>query len=227
MNIPFIIIAFFVFKWRYTLKIFIASAMYTGIFRLLSFLPVATDDDFVACIFGGVLYAVGSVFIMYARTSAGGTDLVARLLLKKFKHLSLGKMFLIVDGTTVIFAIIVFRNIEAGVYAIAAIYVCSYVTDKILGGFDTADICYIITKLDPAPLGAIIMEEFKVGITKQTAEGMYEGSEKHVLMIVVRPKEIHRLKKIVVDYDPDAFVVVAWANEVRGGGFDNISETFK
>jgi uncharacterized membrane-anchored protein YitT (DUF2179 family) len=227
MNIPFVIVSFFVFKWKYTIKIFISIAMYTGVFRLLSFLPVATNDKFVACIFGGVLYAVGSVLIMYARTSAGGTDLVARLLLRKFKRFSLGRMFLAVDGTTVIFAIFVYRNLEAGVYAIAAIYVCSYVTDRILSGFDTADICYIITQLDPAPIGNAIMREFKIGVTKQKAEGMYGGAEKHVLMVVVRPKEIHRLKKLIVDYDPDAFVVIAWANEVRGGGFGNVSEMFK
>jgi uncharacterized membrane-anchored protein YitT (DUF2179 family) len=227
MNIPFLIVSFFVFKWKYTLKIVLSLVIYASLFRVFSFLPVATTEKFVAGIFGGVLYACGAVLIMYARTSFGGTDLVARLLLKKFKHLSLGKMFLIVDGTTVIFAVFVYRNIESGVYAITAIFVCSYVTDRIINGFDTADICYIITNLDPAPLGTVIMDEFKVGITRQKAEGMFGGNVKHVLMVVVRPRDIHDLKKMVVDYDPEAFVVVAHANEVRGGGFNNMSEIFR
>ncbi|MDR0425305.1 MAG: YitT family protein, partial [Clostridiales Family XIII bacterium] len=134
MNIPLIIISFFVFDWKYTLKILLSILVYAGLFQLVETFPLATTDRFAACVFGGVLYAVGAVFVLYARTSAGGTDLVARLLLRKFKHLSLGKMFLCVDGCVVIFAIIVYRNIESGVYAIAAIFVCSFLTDHIISG---------------------------------------------------------------------------------------------
>ncbi|MDR1136646.1 MAG: YitT family protein [Clostridiales Family XIII bacterium] len=227
MNIPLIIVSFFVFGWKYSLKILLAITTYAGLFQLVHTLPLATDDRFAACIFGGVLYAIGAVFILYARTSAGGTDLVARLLLRKFKHLSLGKMFLCVDGCVVIFAVIVYRNIESGVYAIAAIFVCSFLTDHIISGFDNADICYIVTVLDPMPMSKAIMEELEVGVTQQDATGMYSGETKHMLMVVVRPREIHHLKRIVTDHDPNAFVVIAWANEVRGGGFDNMSEIFK
>lgn len=221
MNIPLVLVSFKVFGLSYTIKIFVCNVIYTLLDWIIAPIPVVTHDRFAAAVFGGVLYALGSVFIINGKTSGGGSDLLARLLLTKFRNLSLGKMFLLVDGAVVIFAILVYRDIESGVYAITAIAVCSYLTDQIVSGFNVADICYIVTNLDPGPMGAEIMEKMEVGVTLQRGEGMYAKTPRNVLMVVVRPKEIHRLKEIVVAHDPDAFVVVAWASEVMGGGFRN------
>ena len=58
-------------------------------------------------------------------------------------------------------------------------------------------------------------------MTCQRAVGMYERSDKNVLMVVVKPKEMYKLKDIIAEYDPSAFVAVAYANEVQGGGFQS------
>ena len=103
MNVPFLIWAIFLKGWKYALITSTASFVYSMLLNLLSFLPTVTDNHLLASLFGGLLYAFGAVCILKADASVGGTDLVSRLLVTKFRHISLGKMFICVDGFTVLF----------------------------------------------------------------------------------------------------------------------------
>ncbi|UQZ88964.1 hypothetical protein C4J81_07045 [Deltaproteobacteria bacterium Smac51] len=224
MNCPLIVIAIIVMGWRYCVKTIISMVIYTLALNMTEFMTVVTHDKFAASVFGGIIYGIGAFLILKAKASAGGTDLVSRLLLRRFKHISLGRMFLFIDGFCVLFAIIVYGDPEAGVYALTAIMVFSYVTDRIVSGFNVADLCYIITSEPPEEMCRAIMEILHVGVTHQEGVGMYAKTQRHVLMVVVRPREIQRLKHIIQQHDPKAFLVVAWANEVMGGGFKVMSD---
>ncbi len=219
MTMPFLLIAAFTKGIKFTLITMSASLVYSVIVDMLTFLPTITNNLLLASLFGGVLYSLGAVCMLNARASTGGTDLVSKLLLLKFRHLSLGKMYLIVDGLSILVAMIVFNDIEIGLYGILAIYICAVFTDKFITGFNTANICYIITKKEPQDMANYIMLKVNRGVTWQKAVGMYEMTEKNLLMVVVKPKEMYKLKDIIVEYDPTSFVVVAHANEVMGSGF--------
>lgn len=222
MNLPFLFCAFFIKGKRYTLKTLMGSAIYAVLLDGISFLPTVTYNKLVAAVFGGLLYGVGAVLLLKSEASGGGTDLVARLLKTKFPTVSLGKLFLAVDGSVVIFAMIMFRDIEAGLYAIITIYVESIVNDRILQGFDRASMCYIITDNDPSALYRAISRELGRSVTLQHGTGMYQGSERNILMTVLRPRETWTLKQIVGTLDPSAFVVMANATEVLGRGFKGV-----
>lgn len=224
MNLPFLAIAYVVKGKRYTLRTLLGSAIYSALLEAISFLPTVTHNKLVAAVFGGLLYGVGAVMILKSEASGGGTDLVARLLKTKFPQLSLGKLFIMVDGSVVLFAMVMFKDIEAGLYALITIYVCSIVNDRILQGFDRASMCYIITDNDPAILYHAISEELGRSVTLQHGVGMYAGSERNILMTVLRPRETWILKSIVAEYDPGAFVVMANATEVVGRGFKTVWE---
>jgi len=224
LNCPLILLSTRFMGWRYAIKTMLAMTCFSMGLNALSFIPVATSDRFAASVFGGIFYALGAVSLLYAKASVGGTDLVCRLLLRRFKHLSLGKMFLMIDGFCVITAVIVFGDLEPGVYALTAISVFSYATDRIISGFNVADICYVITSRPPEEISQDIMRELHVGVTLLEGVGMYAKSPRHMLMVVVRPREIQRLKAIIEKRDPGAFLVVAWAREVLGGGFKFVSD---
>ena len=208
LNIPFIILAFFIKGPRYTLLTLCGS----------------TENKLVAAVFGGLIYGVGAVLFLKSGASNGGTDLVARLLLIRFRSMSVGKMFLIVDGSVVLFAMLMFRDIEAGIYAIITIYVCGMVNDRILNGFDKANMCYIISDKDPVALSDAIQKEIHRGVTLQRGVGMYQGYEHNILMTVVRPRETYHLKEVVQGLDEKAFVVMAEVNEVLGRGFKGFAD---
>ncbi len=221
MNIPFAIWAVFVFGWAYSLKTVLALAVYGVFVDALSSLPPLTDNLLVAALFGGVLSALGAVCIIKAGTSAGGTDLIAKLLRNYFPHLSLGTFFLIINGLSVLFAMVVFGSIELGLIAIIAVYVTSYVTDKILTGVERACLCYVITQEEPSEISASISQKLNRSVTLQKGVGMYHKTDRNILMVVVKPREIILLKRVATEYDPNSFVVIAHASEVLGGGFSN------
>ena len=111
MNLPLILIALKVMGWRYTLKTMLAMTFFSIILNLAASIPVATHDRFAASVFGGIFYGLGAVSLLHAKASTGGTDLVCRILLRYFRGMSLGRMFLLIDGMCVILAVIVFGNL--------------------------------------------------------------------------------------------------------------------
>ena len=219
MNVPLLIASVFVKGARYTVGTLICTVLYSAFLNATDFLPTLTTDPLVASMFGGVLYGIGMVCFVRANTCAGGTDLLNRLLVVKFPQISVGKMSMIIDGTVVVLAMIAFGDVQVGLYAIITLFICSVFADKIMGGFDRADLCFVITDHDPTQIASDLMRVLNRAVTKIDATGMYKGTERSVLMIVVRPGETYRVKRELSALDPNAFVVVAYANEVLGGTF--------
>ena len=225
MNIPLFLVSGKLKGVKYTALTLALAVVYSTLVDALAFLPTATTNKFVAAIFGGLLYGIGSACIAKANVSAGGTDLLAKLLLVRFKNISLGKMYLCLDGFVVIMAILVYRDLEAGLYSISAIYTCAIITDKLINGFNNASICTIITNEDAEVISAPITQQTAHGVTCYYGMGMYEKKTKNVLVVVVRPHEVPKIKQIVMVADPRAFIVVGNASEVIGNGFENLNET--
>ena len=218
--------------WGLTLKgksyIFmslIAVAVYSTIVDVLAFLPSVTDDKLVAVICGGILYGVAASFSVKAQISAGGTDLLAKLIITKFRHVSLGTLLMIIDGSIVCLAMVVYGEIEAGIYAILAIAVTSIVTDKINSGFNKADMFYIFANKNLDKIAHAILYDMERGATCLTGTGMYAGAERKILLVVVKPNEMPRLKAIVHKYDPSAFIILTSAFEIIGEGFEDLNLT--
>ena len=77
---------------------------------------------------------------LYARRSTtGGTDMIARLLNHRLRHLSMGKLMLAVDGCVVLLSAFVFQSIESAVYACVVIFVSTKLIDTILYGTDAGN----------------------------------------------------------------------------------------
>ena len=181
-------------------------------------------DPLVASLFGGVLYGIGMVCLIRSNSSVGGTDLLNRLLVVAFPQVSVGKMCMIIDGAAVVFAMIAFRDVQLGLYAIITLYVCSVFADHIMGGFDRGNLCFVITDGDPTQIAQDLMHRLNRAVTKLDGTGMYSGTKRSVLMMAVRPSETFIVKREIYKLDPHAFVVVAQANEVLGGGFKPLVE---
>lgn len=224
LTLPFLAIAFFVKGQAYAIRTFVGSFIYSAVLEALFFLPTVTYDPLVAAVFGGLFNGASAVLVLKSETSSGGTDLMVRLLRVAFPTMSIGKLFLLVDGCVVIFSMIMYRDVEPGLYALITIYVCGLVNDRVLQGFDRATICYIITDNDPDPLYRAISARLDRSVTLQKGTGMYAGNERNILMTVLRPRQTFALKSIVAELDPSAFVVMAAASEVLGKGFKGVRE---
>ena len=219
LNVP-----LFILGWKFlgghilisSLYAMFISSVFIDVLHLLhQFKPM---DPMLACIFGGVLMggSLGVVFLQGATT--GGTDLVARLLKLRFAWLPMGKILLGVDLSVILAVAAVFGNLSSALYGIVALYLSSFVMDKVLYGLDNAKVAYIISDSYEAITQALI-HDIDRGVTILHGQGAWTGAEKKVLMVAFKQKQIVEIKRMVNDIDPAAFLVVCDAHEVLGDGF--------
>ncbi len=219
MTLPFLIWGIFQRGWLFSLETFISSLMFSLFEDALLWTPTLTHNQLLAAIFGGALYSVGTVFMLKAGISAGGTDLVGQLIRHHFPHISHGTLILIFNMICVSIAIFTFGNLETAFYSIIAIYVGSTLTDHFTSGQEKVYISYVITKSAPDPIAAAIETHLRRGVTLQQGVGMYLKEAQNILMIVVKPSEMYRLRDIVTSMDSTAFVVFSLGSSAFGGGF--------
>lgn len=222
LNIPaFIITAKFLgikFGLRSLIGMFASSA---GVIIGRQF-GTLTADMMLAALFGGLLSGLGIALTYKAGGSTGGTDLIAKLINSKAKHINVGEALMIVDGFIVAFLTVVFKDIEIGLYSIVAIFASSKIIDLILLGAEYAKAVFIITKKSES-IVQYIHTEIDRTATKIDVIGTYTKEEKDMLVCVVNKKEIPRLKEAIEEIDKDAFVIITAVTEAIGEGFKNKS----
>ncbi|WP_425595391.1 YitT family protein [Planomicrobium okeanokoites] len=219
-------------QWAFNIPLFIAGVVLLGKnFGLKSavgtiFLPFVvyltedweawTMNPLLGSLFGGILVGLGLGIVFRGKASTGGTDLAAQII-TKFTGLTLGTSIALIDGMIVLAAAVVF-DIERGLYALIGLYVTSKTIDLVQVGFGRSKLVYIITTKQMEIRDAIY-EDVDRGVTKLTATGGYTDSERPILMVVVHQTEFTKLKQVVKNIDPAAFVIVSDASEVLGEGF--------
>lgn len=222
LNVPVFLIA-----WKMKGKNFIGRTL-AGTFLLSAWLYVIpsidlTQGDYIlSALFGGCIGGVGMGLILSAKATTGGTDMVATLIQQRLRHYSIVQIMQILDGLIVLLGLFVF-GIRAALYAIVAIFITSKVSDALMEGFKFSKAAFIITDRYET-VAKKILEELDRGVTGLKATGMYSGADKCMLYCVVSQKEIVRVKEIVAEVDPAAFVIVSDAREVLGEGFQEYSK---
>ena len=133
--------------------------------------------------------------------------------------LSLGVIFT-QGATTVVIALaaLVFGSVQTALYGVIAQVVSSFVTDTVLYGLDNAKVAYIISDRYQAINDAIIRDMDR-GVTLLHGEGGWSGTDKKILLVAFKQRQIVSLKRTVKELDPDAFLIVCDAHEVLGKGF--------
>lgn len=216
-NIPVFLIAWRVKGKRFIGRTLIGTVMLSLWLYIIPAGDMAKGDYILAAVFGGVISGAGMGFVLLARATTGGTDMMAVLVQSRLRHYSVVQILQVIDGIVVLAGLYVF-GIQAGLYAIVAIFVTSKISDALLEGMKYSKTAFIITSRSQE-VAETIMERLDRGVTGLFAKGMYSGEEKCVLYCVVEPKQIVELKDIVAEFDPDAFVIVSDAREVLGEGF--------
>ncbi len=181
------------------------------------YMPAPPTDILLSSLFGGVLSGVGLGFVFIAYGTTGGTDLAANIIQHFIKHISVGKLMMILDGIIIFAGAVIFGAINT-MYALIAVYISGKVLDNMLEGVHFSKAVFIIS--DKAEtIADEIMRNLDRGVTGLNGKGMYTKMEKEILFCVVSKKEIFKLKEIVRNMDSKAFVIVSDAREVLGEGF--------
>jgi uncharacterized membrane-anchored protein YitT (DUF2179 family) len=225
LSVPMFIWSYFVQGLEYTISALLSTVAFSAFVDLFSFLPCLTENKLLAAICGGLIYGAAAYILVRGYVAGTGTELLARLMVTKIRHISMGTMILILDGIVILLSVIVFGDLETSIYAIGSIAIASYSLDALIKGGNKAVIFQIITDGDADKLADEIMKSLDRGVTLIPAKGMYERKERDMLMVVVSPREVYAFKDIVRRLCPNAFIVMLSANEVMGEGFGGLDVT--
>ena len=219
INIPLFIISFIVFGKSFIVKTLFSTAMTSLLIDLGAyFMPAYHGDKILAALFGGALLGIGLGVIFTRGSTSGGTDIMGRLLKKAFPHLSMGRLVMICDLCVVLLAGVVYKNIESILYATIVFVVSSKSIDLVLYGSDSGKMMMIITSKSEE-ISKAITSETPRGVSIVPVQGAYTGEQKHMLLSVVRPQEVPKIRKIVKRFDEQPFIIISDASEILGLGF--------
>ena len=225
LNVPLLILAWFYLSKKFAVSTAITTAVCSFVldFVVPLFIPVYAGDRLLCSLYGGVLVGAGMALIFIAGSTTGGTDILGYILQKKRPHMSIGRALMIVDGIILAASIFVFGNIEAALFGLISLYVQTKVIDAIIYGGEVGSMATIVTS-NPDEITEKVISELDRTATLLPAKGAYSRKDTNVLLCTVRKSQFSRLKKIVYDADPNAFVMVTDTSEVFGLGFKDFTD---
>ncbi len=225
-NIPLFIIGWrFLGGPRFAVRTILAVFSYTVIVDILVELtgtaPI-TDDLLLNSLFGGILLGVGLGLVYLGQGTSGGTDILGRILNRRF-GMSISLAYMVTDSFAVILAGFFF-GWDRALYGLIMIYLSGVAADMTSQGTSVIREALIITDKTEEVVKAI-SDELGRGTTIIEAKGGYTQKDRPMIFCVVSAGEVIRLKTIVQETDPNAFMVVGHVNEALGEGFKPLNDS--
>ena len=216
LNIPLIILAYIFLGKNFLLKTLFATFVLSVFLKVFASFSEPLDDILLAAIFGGAINGIAIGIVFYAGGSTGGMDIVAKIVNKytgiPISRILLATDFIVLSMVAVIFGKVIFM------YTLISLVISSKMIDIIqVGIYSAKGVTIITTKEDE--IRKRIMEDTGRGITLIDAKGGYTQKEIGMLYCVVGQYQLIRVKTIVKEVDPSAFMIVADVHEVIGNGF--------
>ena len=219
MNIPIMILGAWKFGARFTLSTLytlVVSSAFMEIFERMGY--VVTHDKILAALVGGTLMGAGMGLCLRMEITTGGIDIIIKVLRQKYRQVKSGEMYLIIDGLILAAAALYFKDIEVSMYAGVAIVISTYILDKVLYGSDEAKLVYIVSNKRKI-IATRMMVELNMGVTLVEGKGAYNMENTEVIMCVMHKQNLTKVRNLVSEVDPEAFMIVSSATEVFGEGF--------
>ena len=217
LNIPLLIIGFFRIGKYFFFKTMFATWLLSFCINFFEnmnlFLNI--DDILLSAIYGGVIIGIGTTCIFKANNSTGGTELLIQIILSYKDNIKVSKLLVIIDSIIVGLNLIIFKQIEIGLYSFIVIFLNSKIVDLFIEGVNFTKIVYIISDKS-TEISNKILNDLDKGLSGIYGKGMYQNKEKLILMCVIKKRDLIKLKEIVKQVDDAAFMIISDAIDVYG-----------
>ncbi|MDO5725607.1 MAG: YitT family protein [Tissierellia bacterium] len=174
------------------------------------------DDVLLSAVFGGVLNGVGMGIMFKNGTSQGGLDVVAIIARQEY-NLNVSSVLMAMNFVIVTIASILF-GATRGMYTLMSMYIGYQCVDKVMNGLDEKKQIMIISQKSEE-IAKKIMDDPHRGVTLFEARGAYTGEKKDVVYCVAYNRQVVKIKQILEEIDPSAFMSISDMVEVKGKGF--------
>ena len=218
LNTPLYIWSYFRLGKEFVFKGIVGTAFLSIFIDLFDKFPALTADRTLACVYGGIIIGIGSALILKASASTGGSDLLAYLIKSYFPNFRTSNIIMGIDIVIISLNMIVFKDIEIGLYSAIAIYIMGKMIDIVFEGVYFTKMIFIISD-KYMEISKEIEGNVKRGITGLQAKGMYTNDDKMMLWCIASRNEAIKIKELCKKLDKNSFVVIASAREAYGIGF--------
>lgn len=225
INLPLFIIGGLKIGKKFMIGSLIGMALSSVAIDLFALIPSPANlDPLMGAIYGGAICGVGLGMVFTTGSSTGGSDIIVRLLKKRWQHVPIGVINICFDLTVaVLTGIVPVLDISRTLYSGIAIFLCGKIIDAVVYSFDYSKVALIISKHHEEVVTAI-SEKLDRGATYLHGEGSYSHQDFKVILTAVKRHQIADLKRMVVEIDPNAFIIVQEAHQVLGDGFSRYSK---
>lgn len=213
INLPFLVLAFSKLGVRFVLQTLYAVSV-LSIFTNVFHWEIATKDPLLAPIFGGIILGTGVGLVLKNNASLDGTEIMSIRLSQKFSFMSVGQFLMGFNLFIYMVAGLMF-GWDKAMYSILTYFIASKTIDIVMEGLNSSKSVRIVSE-KYREIGKMIMKELDVSVTYIRSKGGYSGLDNVLTFCVVSRLELAKLKQLVKDIDPRAFLVIENVHEVEG-----------
>ena len=176
--------------------------------------PFAGRDLLLCALFGGLISGIGSGMTIRFGGAIDGMEVMAVIFAKRI-GVTVGSFVMVYNVLLYIVIGCVFQNWTLPLYSIVTYCAAIKAVDFILEGLDKAKSAMIVTE-KAGEISSTLSEAFGQGITLIGTRGYYSGTEQTVIYFVVNRFQIAKLKALVTEIDPNAFITISEVSDVLG-----------
>lgn len=214
LNIPFLIFGYKQIGRTFAFSTLFSVTSLSIWVTILHPVPGLTKDIMLAAVFGGILLGIGVGLIIRYGGSLDGTEIVAIILYRR-TDFSVGEVVMFFNIFILSSAGFVF-GWDKAMYSLIAYFIAFKVIDITIEGLDESKAVMVVSE-KPDEIAEVLLARLGRGVTYLEGRGGYTGEHKSVIYTVVTRIEIAKLKSIINDIDPNAFVTITDVHEVMEG----------
>lgn len=217
MNVP-----IFVLGWKFVGRRFFFYSLVGMTFFSVSLawvhISFPTEDMLTSALLAGILSGAGGGITLKSFGSTGGTDILSVALLKRFS-IKLGNTTLAFNCMVLLSGVLLFP-LGKVLYTLIYIYVSARILNLVVTGLSHRKAVMIISTQTEV-ISNRIQKDIKRGVTILKGKGAYSGQDENIIYTIVTFRELSRIKRLIHEVDPQAFVVVSDTLEVMGQRIGN------
>ena len=214
LNLPFLFLGYLHIGRTFVYSTLFSVTSLSVWVTILEPVPGVTNDIFLAAVFGGIILGMGIGLIIRYGGSLDGTEIVA-IILDKRTGFSVGEVVLCFNIFILGSSAFVF-GLNNALYSMVTYLIAFKVIDITIEGLDESKKIIAISEKSDI-IAEKIMARLGRSITYLHGRGGYSNEERDLVFLVATRLEIAKLKNIITEVDPNAFVTISDVHEVMGG----------
>ncbi len=218
LNIPLFILAYKFMDKDYIIGALFGMLTFSFFIDFFHFMSetVIVHDKMLSCIAGGAMYGIGAALMYRVGGSGGGMDIVGGII-QKYYSISVSNCNFMFNILLLFIGSFLF-GIEPVLYTLLTMFVMTKTCNAFVIGFDFKKNIIIISD-NPEPIAEAIIKIVGRGVTYLHGEGAFTHRQRDILFVVAKLTQTAKIRSIVRDIDPNAFMIIHDVNDVFGRGF--------